>query len=117
MLYSNPFSRQQLELCRRHVILCAIQELTRLLLISIALPEERTITTALSTTPDVSLDIYLMPFRLRVGWRWRHAFNSRCDVTVATVVAGDDPVSQEQAVLEFLNGDLVVHRVQAVLGL
>jgi hypothetical protein len=45
------------------------------------------------------------------------AFNSRCDVTVATVVAGDDPVSQEQAVLEFLNGDLVVHRVEAVLGL
>jgi hypothetical protein len=45
------------------------------------------------------------------------AFNSRCDVTVATVVAGGDPVAQEQAVLEFLNGDLVLHRVEAVLGL
>jgi hypothetical protein len=45
------------------------------------------------------------------------AFNSRCDVTVATVVAGGDPVTQEQAVLEFLNGDLVVHRIEEVLGL
>jgi len=45
------------------------------------------------------------------------AFNSRCDVTVATVVADGDPVAQEQAVLEFLNGDLVVHRVEEVLGL
>ena len=44
------------------------------------------------------------------------AFNSRCDVTVATVVAGDDPVTQERAVLEFLNGDLVLHRVEGVLG-
>jgi hypothetical protein len=45
------------------------------------------------------------------------AFNSRCDVTVATVVADGDPVAQEQAVLDFLNGDLVVHRVEEVLGL
>jgi hypothetical protein len=45
------------------------------------------------------------------------AFNSRCDVTVATVVADGDPVAQEQAVLEFLNGDLVLHRVEVVLGL
>jgi hypothetical protein len=45
------------------------------------------------------------------------AFNSRCDVIVATVVAGDEPVAQEQAVLEFLNGDLVRQRVEAVLGL
>jgi hypothetical protein len=45
------------------------------------------------------------------------AFNSRCDVTVATVVADGDPVSQEQAALEFLNGDLVLHRVEVVLGL
>jgi hypothetical protein len=45
------------------------------------------------------------------------AFNSRCDVVVATVVAGDDPVAQEQAVLEFLNGDLVVSWVEQVLGL
>lgn len=45
------------------------------------------------------------------------AFNSRCDVVVATVVAGDDPVAQEQAVLEFLDGDLVRGRVEEVLGL
>ena len=37
------------------------------------------------------------------------AFNERCDVVVATVVAGDDPVAQEAAVLEFLNGDLVLN--------
>jgi hypothetical protein len=45
------------------------------------------------------------------------AFNNRCDVIVATVVAGDAPVAQEQAVLEFLNGDLVLRWAQAVLGL
>ena len=45
------------------------------------------------------------------------AFNSRCDVIVATVVAGDEPVAQEQAALEFLNGDLVRHRAEVVLGL
>jgi hypothetical protein len=45
------------------------------------------------------------------------AFNSRCDVTVATVVADGDPVAQEQAVLEFLSGDLVTHRIEEVLGL
>jgi hypothetical protein len=45
------------------------------------------------------------------------AFNSRCDVVVATVVANGDPVTQEQAVLEFLNSDLVVERVEVVLGL
>jgi hypothetical protein len=45
------------------------------------------------------------------------AFNSRCDVVVATVVAGGDPVAEEQAVLEFLNGDLVLQRVELVLGL
>ncbi len=45
------------------------------------------------------------------------AFNSRCDVVVATVVAGDEPVAQEQAVLEFLNGDLVRSRLEVVLGL
>jgi hypothetical protein len=42
------------------------------------------------------------------------AFNSRCDVIVATVLAGDDPATQEQAVLEFLNGDLVLSYAQAV---
>ena len=45
------------------------------------------------------------------------AFNNRCDVVVATVVAGDEPVAQEEAVLEFLNGDLVLHWAEAVLGL
>jgi hypothetical protein len=45
------------------------------------------------------------------------AFNSRCDVIVATVVAGDYPMAQEQAVLEFLNGDLVRQRAEVVLGL
>jgi hypothetical protein len=30
------------------------------------------------------------------------AFNNRCDVIVATMVAGDEPVAQEWAVLEFL---------------
>jgi hypothetical protein len=45
------------------------------------------------------------------------AFNNRCDVVVATVVAGDEPVAQEQAALEFLNGDLVLERVEMVLGL
>src|SRR5262245_25222636 len=45
------------------------------------------------------------------------AFNDRCDVIVATVVAGDDPVAQEQSVLEFLNGDLVLNWAKVVLGL
>src|SRR5438309_8441197 len=45
------------------------------------------------------------------------AFNNRCDVIVATVVAGDEPVAQEQAVLEFLNGDLVLRWAEAILGL
>jgi len=45
------------------------------------------------------------------------AFNNRCDVIVATVIAGDAPVAQEQAVLEFLNGDLVWRWAEAVLGL
>ena len=45
------------------------------------------------------------------------AFNDKCDVIVATVVAGAAPVAQEQAVLEFLNGDLVLRWAEAVLGL
>jgi hypothetical protein len=44
------------------------------------------------------------------------AFNDRCDVIVATVVAGDDPLAQEQAVLAFLNGDMVRHWAEQVLG-
>jgi hypothetical protein len=38
-------------------------------------------------------------------------------VVVATVVAGDAPVEQEGAVLEFLNGDLMGRWAEAVLGL
>ena len=45
------------------------------------------------------------------------AFNNRCDVVVATVVAGNAPVAQEGAVLEFLNGDLMGRWAEAVLGL
>jgi hypothetical protein len=45
------------------------------------------------------------------------AFNNRCDVVVATVVAGDEPAAHEQAVLEFLNGELVLHWAEQVLGL
>jgi len=45
------------------------------------------------------------------------AFNDRCDVIVATVVAGNDPVAQEAAVLEFLNSDLVLNWAKVVLGL
>jgi hypothetical protein len=45
------------------------------------------------------------------------AFNNRCDVIVATVIAGDEPVAQEQAVLEFLNGDLMLRWAEVVLGL
>jgi hypothetical protein len=44
------------------------------------------------------------------------AFNDRCDVIVATVLAGDDPLAQEAAVLEFLNGDLIRHWAVQVLG-
>jgi hypothetical protein len=47
------------------------------------------------------------------------AFNpvhDTCDVIVATVVAGDEPVAQEQAVLKFLDGDLVRHYAEEVLG-
>jgi hypothetical protein len=45
------------------------------------------------------------------------AFNNSCDVIVATVLAGDQPVAQERAVLEFLNGDWVLDWLQAILGL
>ena len=37
------------------------------------------------------------------------AFNNCCDVIVATAVTGDEPVAQEQAVLEFVNCDLAAH--------
>jgi hypothetical protein len=46
------------------------------------------------------------------------AFNNSCDVIVATVVAaGKETAVQEQAVLEFLNGDRMLDWVAAVLGL
>jgi hypothetical protein len=41
--------------------------------------------------------------------------NDTCDVIVATVVA-DGSASQEQAVLAFLDGDLVRHHFEEVLG-
>jgi hypothetical protein len=44
------------------------------------------------------------------------AFNNKCDVIVATVVAGSEPASQEEAVLAFLNGDLVLHWAEQVVG-
>jgi hypothetical protein len=44
-------------------------------------------------------------------------FDNHCDVIVATVLAGDEPVAQEQAVLEFLNGDLVLRWAEAIYGL
>jgi hypothetical protein len=44
------------------------------------------------------------------------AFNDRCDVIVATVVAGGDALAQEPAVLEFLNGDLMLRWAEAILG-
>jgi hypothetical protein len=45
------------------------------------------------------------------------AFNNKCDVIVATVVAGDQPVAREQAVLDFLNGDMMRQWAEGVLGL
>jgi hypothetical protein len=45
------------------------------------------------------------------------AFNNRCDVIVATVLAGDKPLAQERAVLEFLNGAMMKEWAEGVLGL
>jgi hypothetical protein len=45
------------------------------------------------------------------------AFSDKCDVIVATVIAGNEPAAREQAVLKFLNGDLVLHWAEQVLGL
>ena len=44
------------------------------------------------------------------------AFNDKCDVVVATVVADDIPAA-ERAALGFLNGDLVLRWVERELGL
>jgi hypothetical protein len=46
------------------------------------------------------------------------AFNDRCDAIVATaVIASDQPSAQEPAVLELLNGDLVLRWAESTLGL
>jgi hypothetical protein len=45
------------------------------------------------------------------------AFNNKCDVIVATVIAGNGSAAQEEAVLAFLNSDLVLHWAEQVLGL
>jgi hypothetical protein len=44
------------------------------------------------------------------------AFNDKCDVVVATVIADDIPAA-ERAALGFLNGDLVLRWVERELGL
>jgi hypothetical protein len=46
------------------------------------------------------------------------AFHDRCDLIVATAaVGGDQPGLQEDAVLEFLNSDLVLRWAEVTLGL
>jgi hypothetical protein len=46
------------------------------------------------------------------------AFHDRCDLVVATAaVGGDQPGLQEDAVLEFLNSDLVLRWAEVTLGL
>ena len=44
------------------------------------------------------------------------AFNDKCDVVVATVVADDIPAAERSA-LGFLNGDLVLRWAEKELGL
>jgi hypothetical protein len=44
------------------------------------------------------------------------AFNDKCDVVVATVVAADIAAA-ERAALQFLNGDLVLRWTERELGL
>jgi hypothetical protein len=46
------------------------------------------------------------------------AFNDRCDVIVATAFVGDDqPAPWEPAIIEFLNGDVVLRWAEKTLGL
>jgi len=46
------------------------------------------------------------------------AVNDRCDVVVATIaIGGDAPAAHAEAVLEFLNSDLVLRWAQTTLGL
>jgi hypothetical protein len=67
------------------------------------------------------------PYKVAAPWGSDHSaksllslafnpFNNNCDLIVATVVAGDEPAAQEQAVLEFLDGDVVRNYAEAVLG-
>jgi hypothetical protein len=44
------------------------------------------------------------------------AYNNMCDVIVATVLAGDEPATHEQAALAFLNGDEMKAWAVQVLG-
>ena len=44
------------------------------------------------------------------------AFNNSCDVIVATVVSSGMPTAYEQAILEFLNGDLMRQWAVTALG-
>jgi hypothetical protein len=43
------------------------------------------------------------------------AFNNSCDVIVATVVAGSEPLAHRAAVLDFLNGDVMRNWIVQVL--
>ena len=46
------------------------------------------------------------------------AFHDRCDLIVATAaIGGEQPAVQEDAVLEFLNSDLVLRWAEVRLGL
>ena len=46
------------------------------------------------------------------------AFNDRCDAIVGTAIVGrDQPGAVEQAVIDFLNGDVVLKWAQVTLGL
>jgi hypothetical protein len=46
------------------------------------------------------------------------AFNDRCDAIVATaIVSHDRPLEAEQAVLDFLNGHIILNWAQVTLGL
>jgi hypothetical protein len=46
------------------------------------------------------------------------AFNDRCDMIVATaVVPHDQPATIEPSILEFLNGETVLHWANVALGL
>ena len=45
------------------------------------------------------------------------AFNDRCDVVVATAAVHGEAATLESAVLEFLNGDLVLRWAEKTFGL